>query len=56
MALAPARTIIITTRLQRLTSLGYHVHLRKLDILDSLMILAKHTRRSLKQSSVAGES
>jgi hypothetical protein len=42
-------SIIITTRLSRLVSLGSQVHLRKLDILDSLLILEKYAGRSLKQ-------
>jgi hypothetical protein len=44
-------SIVITTRLQRLISLGSYVHLRKLDILDSLLILERHTGRSLKRTS-----
>ncbi|KAG9233416.1 P-loop containing nucleoside triphosphate hydrolase protein [Amylocarpus encephaloides] len=44
-------SIIITTRLQRLVSLGHSVHLRKLSTLDSLLILENHARRSLKRSS-----
>jgi hypothetical protein len=43
-------SIIVTTRLQRLASLGSHVHLRKLGVLDSVLILEKHARRSLKRS------
>jgi hypothetical protein len=43
-------SIIITTRLQRLVSLGSAVHLRKLDVLDGLLILEKHARRNLRHS------
>jgi len=43
-------SIIITTRLQRLVSLGSQVYLRKLDIHDGLLILEKHVGRSLKQT------
>jgi hypothetical protein len=43
-------SIIITTRLQRLVSLGSAVLLRKLDVLDSLLILEKHVRRNLRRS------
>lgn len=43
-------SIIITTRLQRLVSLGSHVYLRKLDVLDGILILEKHAGRSLKRS------
>ena len=42
-------SIIITTRLQRLIPLGSQVHLHKLNVLDSLLILEKHIGRSLKQ-------
>jgi hypothetical protein len=42
-------SIIITTCLQRLVSLGSQVHLHKLNVLDSLLILEKHIGRSLKQ-------
>jgi hypothetical protein len=45
-----AGSIIVTTRLQRLVSLGSQVHLRKVDVLDSLLILERHARRSLKRS------
>ncbi|KAH0558618.1 hypothetical protein GP486_004729 [Trichoglossum hirsutum] len=48
-------SIIITTRLQRLASLGSHVHLRKASISDSLLILEKHARRSLKRSASVEE-
>jgi hypothetical protein len=51
-----AGSIIVTTRLQRLISLGYHVHLRKLDVLDGLLILEKHVGRSLKRTPLADES
>jgi hypothetical protein len=44
-------SIIITTRLQRLVSLGSQVHFHKLNVLDSLLILEKHRGRSLKQMS-----
>ena len=43
-------SIIITTRLQRLVSLGSQVHLRKLDVHDGLLILEKHVGRSLKRT------
>jgi hypothetical protein len=43
-------SIIITTRLQRLASLGIPIALRKLSILDGLLILEKHVRRSLRRS------
>jgi hypothetical protein len=43
-------SIIITTRLQRLVSLGSAVYLRKLNVLDSLLILEKHARRNLRRS------
>jgi hypothetical protein len=42
-------SIIITTRVQRLVSLGSTVLLRKLDVLDSLLILEKHVRRNLRR-------
>jgi len=42
-------SIIITTRLQRLVSLGSQVHLHKLNVLDSLLILEKRRGRSLRQ-------
>jgi hypothetical protein len=43
-------SIIVTTRLRRLVSLGGEVHLRKLDIHDGLLILEKHVGRSLKRT------
>jgi hypothetical protein len=43
-------SIVITTRLQRLVSLGSQVHLRKLNVLDGLLILEKYTGRSLKRT------
>jgi hypothetical protein len=43
-------SIIITTRLQRLRSLGTQVHLHQLDILDSLLILERHAGQSLKRT------
>jgi NB-ARC domain len=43
-------SIIVTTRLQRLVSLGSPIPLRKLSILDGLLILENHTRRSLRRS------
>lgn len=46
-----AGSIIITTRLQRLVSLGGPVPLRKLSILDGLLVLENYTRRSLRHSS-----
>lgn len=42
-------SIIITTRLQRLVSLGSQVYVRMLDVLDSLLILEKHAGRTLKR-------
>jgi hypothetical protein len=45
-------SIIITTRLQRLASLGDYVHLRELNAPDSLLILEKQAKRSLKQTTV----
>jgi len=47
-----AGSIIVTTRLQRLVSLGDYVHLRKLNDLDSLLILEKHARRALKRTTL----
>ena len=46
-----AGSIIVTTRLQRLVSLGGPVLLRKLNIIDSLLILENHARHSLRRSS-----
>lgn len=43
-------SIIITTRLPRLVSLGSAVPLRKLTVLDSLLILQKYVGRSLRRS------
>jgi len=43
-------SIIITTRLQLLVSLGSQVHLRKLDVHDGLLILERHVGRSLKRT------
>jgi hypothetical protein len=48
-------SIIVTTRLQRLASLGSHVHLCKVNISDGLLILEKHARRSLKRSTLIKE-
>jgi hypothetical protein len=42
-------SIIITTRLKRLRSLGSDVPLRKVNVLDSLLILEKHVGRSLRR-------
>ena len=42
-------SIIITTRLQLLVSLGSQIHLRKLNVRDGLLILEKHVGRSLKR-------
>ena len=42
-------SIIITTRLQRLVSLGSAVPLRKLNVLDGLLILEKHVGRNLRR-------
>lgn len=44
-------SIIITTRLPRLVSLGSAVSLRNLNVLDSLLILEKHVGRSLRRSN-----
>lgn len=41
-------SIIVTTRLQRLVSLGSPVYLQKLGIIDGLLLLENHTRRSLR--------
>jgi hypothetical protein len=41
-------SIIVTTRLQRLVSLGSPVYLQKLGIVDGLLLLENHTRRSLR--------
>lgn len=46
-----AGSIIITTRLSRLRSLGHEVSLGKLKIIDSLLLLEKHSGQSLKQTS-----
>jgi hypothetical protein len=43
-------SIIVTTRLQRLISLGSSISLRKLSVLDGLFILENHARRSLRRS------
>lgn len=43
-------SIIITTRLQRLMSLGSAVPLRKLGVIDGLLILEKHAGRNLRRS------
>jgi hypothetical protein len=43
-------SVIITTRLQRLVSLGSSVHLRPLVALDSLLILQKYIGRNLKRN------
>lgn len=45
-------SIIITTRLQRLQSLGGEIHVRKAERLDSLLILEQHARRSLQRSDI----
>jgi hypothetical protein len=42
-------SIIITTRLQRLVSLGSAVPLRKFNVLDCLLVLEKHVGRSLRR-------
>ncbi|RDL36701.1 Uncharacterized protein BP5553_06053 [Venustampulla echinocandica] len=49
-------SIIVTTRLQRLASLGESIHLCKLNTLDSLFILEKNARRALKRSPSADGS
>ncbi len=49
-------SIIVTTRLQRLESLGTPVALRKLGVLDGLSILQHHVRRSLKRSDCQATS
>lgn len=41
-------SIIVTTRLQRLVSLGSPVYLQKLGIVDGLLLFENHTRRSLR--------
>ncbi len=43
-------SIIVTTRLQRLVSLGSPVPLQKLSVLNGLLILENHMRRSLRRS------
>ena len=43
--------IIITTRLQRLAKLGEHVHVRKIDILNGVLILEKQSGKSFRRSS-----
>jgi hypothetical protein len=43
-------SIIVTTRLQRLISLGSSISLRKLSVLDGLFLLENHARRSLRRS------
>jgi hypothetical protein len=43
-------SIIITTRLPRLISLGSAVPLRHLNVLDALLILEQHVGRSLRRS------
>jgi len=44
-------SIIITTRLPRLGDLGDSIQIHPLDFENSLLLLAKHVGRSLKQSS-----
>lgn len=44
-------SIIVTTRLQRLVSLGSPVYLQKIGIVDSLLLLENHSRRSLRLGS-----
>ena len=44
-------SIIVTTRLQRLVSLGSAVYLQKLGIVDGLLLLENHTRCSLRLGS-----
>ncbi len=44
-------SIIVTTRLQRLVSLGSPIYLQKLGIVDGLLLLQNHTRRSLRLGS-----
>jgi hypothetical protein len=48
-------TIIITTRLQRLTTLGNQVHLRKIDVRSGVLILEKHAGKSFKRPSGLGD-
>jgi hypothetical protein len=43
-------SIIITTRLQRLVSLGSPIYLQALKKLDSLLVLENHVRRNLRPS------
>ena len=43
--------IVITTRLQRLTTLGDQVHLHKIDVQNGVLILEKHAGKSFKRSS-----
>lgn len=42
--------IIITTRLQRLVNLGSSIGLRKLTLVDGLLVLEKYARRSLRRA------
>jgi hypothetical protein len=46
-----AGAIIITTRLQRLTKLGEPVHVRKIDVLNGVLILEKHSGKSFRRLS-----
>jgi hypothetical protein len=49
-------SIIVTTRLQRLVSLGENVHLHQLNVLDSLLLLEKHAKKSLKRAPLVDGS
>jgi len=46
-----AGAIIITTRLQRLAKLGEQVHVRKIDVLNGVLILEKQSGKSFRRSS-----
>jgi len=48
-------SIIITTRLQRLRHLGKEICLSRLDMLHSLILLEKHSGRSLRSTSGYGK-
>jgi hypothetical protein len=51
LAKSDSGSVIITTRLQRLESLGYPVYLRPLSLEDGLSILETHARWVLKRSA-----
>lgn len=47
-----AGAIVITTRLQRLAKLGEYVHVRRIDVLNGVLILEKQSGKSFKRSSI----